>query len=61
MLKVKVVQVVLYDMKTQEYLDNIIWSVISDTAEKVIIDKDSCTYLTDKEVYSDNYQNLIRS
>ena len=46
-------------MKTQEYLDNIIWSVISDTAEKVIIDKDSCTYLTDKEVYSDNYQNLI--
>ena len=52
-------QVVLYDMKTQEYLDNIIWSVISDTAEKVIIDKDSCTYLTDKEVYSDNYQNLI--
>jgi len=58
---VKVVQVVLYNLKTQEYLDNIIWSVTSDTAEKVIIDKDSCTYLTDKEVYSDNYQNLIRS
>ena len=57
----KVVQVVLYNLKTQEYLDNIIWSVTSDTAEKVIIDKDSCTYLTDKEVYSDNYQNLIRS
>ena len=52
-------QVVLYDMKTQEYLDNIIWSVISDTAEKVIVDKDSCTCLTDKEVNSDNYQNLI--
>ena len=46
-------------MKTQEYLDNIIWSVISDTAEKVIVDKDSCTCLTDKEVNSDNYQNLI--
>ena len=52
-------QVVLYDMKTQEYLDNLIWSVISDTAEKVIVDKDSCTCLTDKEVNSDNYQNLI--
>ena len=46
-------------MKTQEYLDNLIWSVISDTAEKVIVDKDSCTCLTDKEVNSDNYQNLI--
>lgn len=52
-------QVVLYDIKTQEYLDNIIWSVITDTAEKVIVDKDSCTYLTDKEVNSENYQNLI--